>query len=224
MDKLASRISISQFENIISILNPCIDDYIYLLDFKTNTYYISENALERFPIPGKKFQNATERFPEFVYAKDLEILNGDVDRIIKGEQDFHNLRYRWVDKDGKAVWINCRGTVLMDEAGNPEFLMGCINEIGKRPQADNVSGLLGDTSFKNEILSHKDERLEGFILRIGIDNFKEINENKGMEYGDMILHRTAECIQSVATKDQKIYRVIADEFVVVDYAGCIEEA
>lgn len=224
MEDCVNGISIDQFEKMINILNPCIDDYIYMMDLKKDTYCISENSLERFPIPGTKFQNATEQFPKFVYAKDIDILNNDVEKIIKGEQDFHNLRYRWVDKTGKAVWINCRGSVLKNKEGDPAFLIGCINEIGKRPQADNISGLLGDTSLKNEMLVNKAAQAKGYILRIGIDNFKEINENKGMEYGDMILHRTAECIQSVSSKEQKIYRIVADEFVVIDYEGGAEEA
>lgn len=224
MEETLNRISISQFENMISILNPCMDDYIYILDFKNDFYCISENALERFPIPGSRMQNATDQFPKFVYADDLDLLNEDIDMILKKEKDFHNLQYRWVDKDGKVIWINCRGRVLKDIEGNPEFLVGCINEIGKKSKADNVSGLLGDISLQNELRTKTKERLGGFILRIGIDNFKEINENKGIGYGDMILRKTAECIQKVASKKQKVYRMVADEFIIIDYKESVEEA
>ncbi|MGN1180784.1 MAG: EAL domain-containing protein [Suilimivivens sp.] len=224
MEEIINTEAIDQFENMINILNPCIDDYIYIWDFKQDTFYISENALTRFPIPEKKTPHATDQFCKFVYAEDLEILNGDVEKIMRKEHDFHNLRYRWMDKSGKAVWINCRGNVIVDRDGNPAYLIGCINEIGKKPQADNVSGLLGDTSFKSEIASHQNEALKGYIIRIGIDNFKEINENKGVEYGDMILRRTAECIQSLASKEQKVYRIVADEYAVVDYEGTVEDA
>lgn len=224
MEENLNRVSISQFENIISILNPCMDDYIYILDFKNDFYCISENALERFPIPGSRMQNATDQFPKFVYADDLDLLNEDIDMILKKEKDFHNLQYRWVDKDGKVIWINCRGRILKDIEGNPEFLIGCINEIGKKSKADNVSGLLGDISLQNELRTKTKERLEGFILRIGIDNFKEINENKGIGYGDMILRKTAECIQKVASKKQKVYRMVADEFIIIDYKESVEEA
>jgi diguanylate cyclase (GGDEF)-like protein len=219
MDERIGRLEVSQFENMIPILTPCIDGYIYIMDLKEDSYSISENALERFPIPAAKFGNAVEEFSKFVYAEDFDALQEDIDKIMKKEQDFHNLCYRWLDKLGRPVWINCRGTILKDETGTPEFLIGCINEIGKKPQADNVSGLLGDVSLKNEIFSHQNERLEGFILRIGIDNFKEINENKGLEYGDMILRKTAECIREAAEKEQKIYRIVADEFIIMDLTG-----
>lgn len=219
MESPFSRETIQKFEEMIKILNPCVDGYLYILDFDRDIFCISENAVERFCIPDSKYDNATEQFSKFVYAEDLETLTEDIEKVKRGEKNFHNLRYRWLDKCGKAIWINCRGNVLKDADGTPKFLVGCINEIGRKPKADNVSGLLGDVSLKDEILNHQGECQKGFVLRIGIDNFKEINENKGMEYGDMVLRRTAECIQAVTDREQMIYRIVADEFVVLDFEG-----
>lgn len=219
-----SRMSIEQYEEVINIVNPCMDDFLYILDLKHDYYCISQSALARFPIPSNRFENATDTFRQFVHEDDIDILIEDVEQILKKEKDFHNLQYRWIDKEGKAVWINCRGRVLFDEEGNPEFLIGCINEIGKKQKADNVSGLLGEFSLQNEITALNKGRLSGFILRLGIDNFKEINENKGMDYGDMILRKTAECIKAVTSKGQKLYRIVADEFIVVDFCGSRKDA
>ena len=69
------------------------------------------------------------------------------------------------------------------------------------------------------MLFRSDRISEGFMLRIGIDNFKDINENKGIEYGDMILRKTAECIEASILPGQDLYRMVADEFVVVDFMG-----
>lgn len=221
---VVNSMSIEQYEEVINIVNPCMDDFLYILDLKNDYYCISQSALARFPIPATRFENATAAFRQFVHADDIDVLNEDVVRIIKKEQDFHNLQYRWMDKEGKAVWINCRGRVLLDKEGNPEFLIGCINEIGKKQKADNVSGLLGEFSLQNEIGALGKSRLGGFILRLGIDNFKEINENKGMDYGDRILRKTAECIKAVTDKGQKLYRIVADEFIVMDFNGSREDA
>lgn len=221
---VVNSMSIEQYEEVINIVNPCMDDFLYILDLKNDYYCISQSALARFPIPATRFENATATFRQFVHADDIDVLNEDVARIIKKEQDFHNLQYRWMDKEGKAVWINCRGRVLLDKEGNPEFLIGCINEIGKKQKADNVSGLLGEFSLQNEIGALGKSRLGGFILRLGIDNFKEINENKGMDYGDRILRKTAECIKAVTDKGQKLYRIVADEFIVMDFNGSREDA
>lgn len=210
------NIAISQFQRVINIFNPCIDDYLYIMDIKNDYYYISPNAMERFGISENQFYHVTENLKKLVYPDDYELLVKDIEKIINKEKDFHNLQYRWMDKKGEPIWINCRGMVLCDENGDPEFLAGCINEIGLKQKADNVSGLLRESSLQNEVMKENGGWLKGFLLRLGIDNFKEINENRGMDYGDMILKRTAECIQSVILPDQKLYRMVADEFVVLD--------
>ncbi len=225
MEDCKKKITLEQMEEFIDILNPTIDDYIYILDIQNDVYCISENALDRFPIPSKQFDNATEKIKKFVYADDRDILLEDLSRIMRKETKFHNLQYRWIDKAGNAIWINCRGRVIWDSNGEPQLLVGCINEIGKKQKADNVSGLLGESSLKQEINEKSNGSVSGFILRLGIDNFKEINENLGMEYGDMILRKTAECIEAVIRPEQKLYRIVADEFMVLDFSKKgIEEA
>lgn len=219
------HVSIDKFLEVINIFNPCIDDYLYILDFTNDFYYISPNAIERFNLSENQFYNVNVKLKELVYPADFELLLKDMEQISNKEKDFHNLQYRWMDKKGEPVWINCRGKVLKTEEGEPELLVGCINEIGCKQKADNVSGLLGESSLQNELRAADGERLSGFILRLGIDNFKEINENRGMDYGDMVLKRTAECIQTVISPNQKLYRIVADEFVVIDLnGGRVEDA
>ncbi len=218
------RISGEGYRNIIKVLAPCMDDHLYIMDIKNDLYSISESAVERFNIPGAEFKNASEELMKFTYIDDRMALNEDILQIVRKEKDFHNMQYRWLDKEGKPIWINCRGRVLYDDEGEPEFLVGCINEIGKKQKADNVSGLLGESSFQNEVKGYGEQRLTGYILRLGIDNFKEINENKGMNYGDMILRKTAECISAAVTKGQKLYRIVGDEFLIADFSGTVKEA
>lgn len=205
--------------HLIEVLNPCMDDYLYIYDLREDLYKISSGALERFRIPESQFYDFNKILPSFVYADDLQMLENDLEEILAGKKEFHNLQYRWLDTQEKPVWINCRGRVLKDENGNPEFMAGCINEIGVKQKADNISGLLGESSFKTYIRELDSGIPDGYILRLGIDNFKEINENRGLEYGDMILRKTAECIEASILPGQQLYRMVADEFIVADFLG-----
>ncbi|MBQ2934819.1 MAG: GGDEF and EAL domain-containing protein [Lachnospiraceae bacterium] len=216
VDKLLMDFS-EQFNAVIDVLTPCMDNYLYITDLKNDTYCISESAMGRFRIPSNFLMDATAAFQKVAYPGDYAALCEDLEKIRRKEKDFHNLQYRWMDKEGNPVWINCRGRVLLDGNGEPEFLVGCINEIGKKQKADNVSGLLGESALQEYFLDASIRREKGFLLRIGIDNFKEINENKGMSYGDMILRKTAEAIGKAIVSEQKLFKVVADEFVVVDF-------
>ncbi len=208
-----------QFCWLIEVLNPCMDDYLYIYNLKEDFYYISPGALERFRMPQNQFHNVTENLMKVVHPEDKKLLMDDLELMLNGTKDFHNLQYRWMGPEDEPIWIDCRGRVLKDEAGAPEYMVGCINEIGAKQKADNVSGLLGQSSLKTYMRNMQDRISEGFMLRIGIDNFKDINENKGIEYGDMILRKTAECIEASILPGQDLYRMVADEFVVVDFMG-----
>ena len=72
MKKGSERISIEQFGDMINVLNPCMDDYLYVLDLQNDFYCISENATVRFNIPQNEFSNAVEVFKDFVYPEDFE--------------------------------------------------------------------------------------------------------------------------------------------------------
>lgn len=218
------RITIEQFNDIIQLFCPSMDDYLYILDIKNDFYSISPNALDRFLIPAEQFHNATAELQKFIYEEDYPVLQEDIRQIVAGLKHEHNLQYRWLDRDQRPVWINCRGQILSDEEGKPEYMIGCVNEIGTEQKADNTSGLLREYSLQREMSSIADRMEDGYLLRIGIDDFKDINENKGLSYGDMILRKTAECIESVITKNQKLYRALADEFIIIDYVGSREEA
>lgn len=216
MEELIGENGISQFQEIIDILSPSMDDFLYIYDLQGDCYYISPRAVERFAIPKAKFHNAREVIMGFVYDADKDRLNKEIGLLLAGEKNFHDLEYRWLDQKGNPVWINCKGQLTRNEQGQPAYLIGCINEIGLKQKADNISGALGETSLQREIERYGGTQIPGFILRLGIDNFKEINENRGIDYGDMVLRKTAECIESALLEGQKFYRIVADEFIVLD--------
>ena len=224
MDPIMNSFSREQMEYIVELFNPCMDDYLYVFDLQKDCYKISKHATERFLLPGDNFDDAAKAHHTFVYSEDQSRLDDEFRRIMSGEIVFHNMHYRWLDRAGPPVWINCRGRVLNDADGKPHFLVGCINEIGQKQKADNVSGLLGESSLSAYVEQFEDGLPDGFFLRIGIDDFRDINGDFGMEYGDYILKSTADCIAENIKPSQRLYRILADEFMVVDFSGGDMEA
>lgn len=203
------------FQRAAEWFSSCMNDYLYVWDMRHDVYYITERAVERFDLPSNVFTDVEKTHELFVYADDYRLLAKDVADLKAGRKDSHNLRYRWMDVNRKPVWINCQGRIVHDASGGVLLMIGCINEIGERKKADNISGLLGEAAFI--------EQLESFIsmprcyvLRIGIDDFRNINESLGVEYGDHVLYDVAGCITDSLRQGQYAYRMPSDEFVVLD--------
>lgn len=203
------------FCGMIEAFDSCMDDYLYVLDVPNDQYYISKKAMKRFAIPTFMFKNVLETHKKFVYREDIKLLEEDLASVMSGQKLEHNLTYRWIGSDGEPIWINCRGRVILGTDGKPQYLVGCINEVGTKQIADNVSGLLESVAIKDVWNLQHDKMTNGFVLRIGIDGFKRINEKFGVEYGDSVLHEVANCILGCINTHQKVYRV-ADEFLIID--------
>ena len=105
---------------------------------------------------------------------------------------------------GEAVWISCRGRLVRNENGDPIALVGCINEIGEKQRADNISGLRGEAFLKEDLVEYVNKDNGAFLIRFGIDEFREIVENFGPEYGEKVLKKTSDCISECVGKNQKL--------------------
>lgn len=215
MEKEFDYLSVPQLSKFIDLLHPCMDDYLYIYDFQNDFYYISPQAVNRFALPSYQFHDVTANLKKLVYPVDFYGLSEDLALMSSGKKDFHNMQYRWLSTSGEPIWINCRGYVIKEDE-TPLYMIGCINEIGVKQKADNVSGLLGITSLQSYLAEHSYSLSHGYLLRLGLDDFKEINEKLGSDYGDMVLRRTAECISSCIKSGQMLFRAVSDEFLLLD--------
>ena len=203
-------------EDLIELFAPCMDDYLYIIDLQKNTFKISQAAVDRFMMSGNSFDDAVNSFQYFVYKEDRSMIAEDLQCIIEGKEKDHNLYYRWLDKNGMPVWINCRGIVIDDKDGKPHYLIGCVNEIGDTQRADNVSGLLGERELRSYISSHIKDSSSVYLIHIGIDGFNAINGTLGVDYGNYVLKSVADCINSCLSDNQKLYHIVADEYMIID--------
>ena len=224
MEVKGQYLPIDKLRLAMNVLDPCMDDYLFILDLNSKYYEISESAVERFRIPASEFYLTDDQLTNLVYSKDLDLITLDLRDVAANKKNRHDLQYRWISKDGQPVWINCRGRVLVSKAGQAEFLIGCINEIGRRQKADNVSGLIVASSMQKTLEEEYTRDRKGFILRLDIDNFKEVNEKLGLEYGDIVLRDTARCIESTLNPDtQFLYHITGDEFAILDLESTTAE-
>ena len=210
-------------EILFEIITECMDDYLYIFDLQNNTFEISQSAVKRFNISSNVLTDATNEVMKVVYGEDRRMLTKHLADVCAGKEKVHNLHYRWIDKEGMPVWINCRGIVIEDTEGNAEYLIGCLNETGNKRRADNVTGLLGGPEFLDYLKSQREPITKGFFMHIGIDDFGVINGSQGADYGNYILKSVADCMKECLSDKQRIYHLVADQYVIVDLEASLQE-
>lgn len=209
--------SLEQIRSVIEIMQQSSDAYMFILDLNEDIYMLAEKATKRFPFHSTVIENCTEILKKVIYPSDYEMVAADIEKCRSGEKDGHTLEYRWLDRMGRTVWISCRGTVVTGTEGH-RLLIGMVSELGKKAKADNITGLRREVRFRLDMESILRDNPESvrYLMRIGIDNFKEINEKEGVEAGDEVLRELAECIIKNVDESVDVYRLVADEFMIVD--------
>lgn len=209
--------SLEQIQSVIEIMQQSSEAYMFILDLSVDTYMVAEKATKRFPFQSTVIENCSETLKSVVYPSDYERLAAELEECRSGEKDIHALEYRWLDRMGRVVWISCKGTVVTGTEGH-RLLIGAVTEMGAKAKADNITGLRREARFRLDMESTLRDQPESvrYLMRIGIDNFKEINEKEGVEAGDEVLRELAECIIKTVDESVDIYRLVADEFMIAD--------
>ena len=210
-------------EILFEIITESMDDYLYIFDLQDNTLEISQSASDRFMISQCIINNALTAVMKVVYEDDRRMLEKHLADVREGKEKVHNLHYRWLDKNGMPVWINSRGIVIDDNEGHARYLVGSMNETGNKRRADNVTGLLGGPEFIAYLRSQAENLSKGFLIHIGIDDFGSINSTRGAAYGDYILRSLAGCMNDCLSGRQRIYHLVADQYVIVDLEAASKE-
>lgn len=203
-----------QFNNVFEILSKCTDDYLFILDFIEDHYNITERGAEVFNIPCADFYNASEIINKAVHPEDRDMLANNLEMIKEGKISEHDLEYKWLNKNGNPVWISCRGQVIYNEQGEAHYLVGRISELGRKNKIDSITGLYREIRLRQDILNMDRFNTKGYLLLIGIDNFKDINERYGKEVGNTTLKGLAKCVIKAVGGIAEVYRMSGDEIMV----------
>lgn len=210
-----------QLEGIVTILNQCTDSFLFIFDLSKDTFFISPFARNIFDFPEEKLENATREIMKIVYSEDQASLRVDLDLLKTGKRADHNLDYRWVNRNGKPIWIRSRGRILPTDSEERRILIGEVSIVTEEDRTDLLTGLATESQLRIDYSSvwTKKQSVSGFILKIDIDNLGAINEQYGVMTGDVIISKVGDCCRKVCAGAAKAYKLSSDEFVLMNLTG-----
>ena len=92
--------------------------------------------------------------------------------------------------------------------------MSHARQLQRERDTDRLTMLLNKTAFVEKVQDRLHHTEDGALLAMDIDDFKGINDSYGHDYGDVILQRTARCIQETFQITDLCARFGGDEYVV----------
>ncbi|MGA2835335.1 MAG: EAL domain-containing protein [Acidimicrobiales bacterium] len=166
---------------------------------------------------------------DLTHPDDRDVTEGAVGDVLSNPHDRIFYEKRYLHADGHVVWAAVNGSVVRDPLGQPQFLVGQVEDITERRalREELALGAVTDTltGLPNRMLfmEHLDVALERAetngrhiaLLFLDVDRFKMVNDGIGHDAGDRLLRHVGQRLQGALRPGDFLARFGGDEFTVL---------
>jgi diguanylate cyclase (GGDEF)-like protein/PAS domain S-box-containing protein len=171
----------------------------------------------------------TKTFQELTHPDDLDADLELARQLLAGDIQEYQLEKRYIDANGRHVWINLSGTLVRDGHGEPLHFIAQVQDIGERKRLedrlrdladhDSLTGLRNRRVFEEALLIQvgRCQRYgeQAALLMIDLDDFKAVNDTHGHRAGDRLLKTVAAAITQRIRATDTAARLGGDEFAIL---------
>ena len=166
-------------------------------------------------------------FEEFVYPDDLPIMEQCQRLVEAGGSKVANLRVR--HRTGAYHWVQVSAGPFRGGVDHGDGIVASFRIIDEQVEAqrlltervtfDHLTGALKRGALLQLLSDLADDqrapRRESALLFIDIDEFKQVNDNRGHAAGDAVLQALVDRVSAVIRADDVIGRLGGDEFLIL---------
>lgn len=192
--------------------------YVYVCDIQENLSRWSQRAVDYFGLPDTYMFGADSIWEEHVHPEDRESYRLSIDKIFSGEATGHDMQYRALATNGSYVVCTCRGVVIRDEDGNPEYFGGAIQNHSSLSYLDTVTGLRSLYGFFEDMKASFWNQENCVLLLLGLSGFSDINDLYGYTFGNSVLRSLANVVQGEFANGGAVYRMDGTKFAVLSHS------
>ena len=207
-------------ENIpIAVFAKCAKDSRYIL--------LNRAGEDYYGLPREQMLGRT---PDEIFPADVARMVSEQDRkvVASGMPMFLEEHLVEVGVKGHDRVINSRKMVITDGAGDPQYLVGVIEDVTERVNTqerishlahhDALTDLPNGSAFNAALSARLDQAQEATtsfaVLSLDLDRFKAVNDVFGHPVGDMLMRAAAERLAAEADS-AFVARIGGDEFMIL---------
>jgi len=222
-DQEALRLSLERHQIVMDQTN----DVIFEWDLQEDTLICSTKWEKRFGYPYITTDISTQLAQDsHLYPEDIELLREKMGRLKRGVR-YEEVELRIADSSGQYLWNRLRATLLTDQEGKPRKVVGVIINIDaekrsaqdllERAERDPLTKLYNKGASRKQVqeyLTNRKPDERAALLIIDLDNFKQVNDQYGHMFGDVVLTQVAAELSGQFRSKDVVARIGGDEFMV----------
>ncbi|SNU04520.1 diguanylate cyclase (GGDEF) domain-containing protein [Lachnospiraceae bacterium] len=197
--------------------------YVYLCDMKFDYSRWSKSAVDAYGLPSEYMYGAGDIWENHIHPKDRDAYHKGVDEIFSGNAAAHDMQYRARRTDGEYDVCTCRGVVIRDLNGEPDYFAGTIRNHGAQGHIDTLTGLRNQYGFFEDLDICIRRKSEINVLQVGISKFSEINEMYGYHFGNRVLQAFARKVFETTGNTGHTYRIDGTKFAIISNTLSVTE-
>lgn len=207
------------------LLNLATNDVVWDWDVRLNTLWWGEGLQRLLGYPEAEVKNELSWWVDRVHPEDRERVNASLhaaaEHGVSWNEDYRFLRY-----DGRYADIQDRGHVMHDALGATVRMIGTMQDITERKQAqllseylayhEPVTRLPNRAALQKELLEAS-KQLNGdgeelALILMNLDYFRDVNDSLGHLNGDRLLQEIASRLRVAISGRGKVAALGGDEF------------
>ncbi len=199
------------------------DIYVFLCDMNYDYSRWSKALVHEFGLPSEYMEGAGAIWEEHIHPEDKKSYHDGIEDIFAHNANGHDMQYRARKVNGDYVVCTCRGIVITDESGNPEYFGGAIRNHSQESQVDTLTGLRNQYGFFESISQSIRTHTETKIGIIGVNKFAEINEVYGYRFGNRVIQHVGRFLMEHVGSRGGTYRLDGSKFAVITQIQSMKE-
>lgn len=214
---------LAKLDSLFEVLSIIAEgNYVYLCDMKEDYSRWSKNAVDYFDLPEEYMENAGQIWEEHIHPEDRDSYHKSIEDIFSGKNSGHDMQYRAKARNGNYTMCTCRGIVLKDDNGEPAYFGGAIKNHGLFSYIDNLTGLRSLYGFLDDVNSASWKKETKTVIMFGLSSFSRVNDLYGFTFGNDVLCKLGNLLQSVFANQGLLYRMDGTKFALISNDTDIE--
>jgi len=189
--------------------------YVYLCDMKYDYSRWTKSAVDLFGLPAEYMYGAGEIWEDRIHPDDRAAYHEGIDEIFAGNASGHDMQYRAKRVTGEYDVCTCRGIVIRDPAGEPDYFVGTIRNHGDQGHIDTLTGMRNQYGFFEDLDGCLKRKTRISVALFGLSRFSEINEIYGYHFGNRVLQAYARAVFGKTGNRGHVYRIDGTKFAVI---------